>query len=58
VLSVSDGTHAANLALIGQYAAAEFATAPDPGGGTVVTYGQGPPASGINNQALLAQPHY
>jgi hypothetical protein len=58
VLSVSDGTHAANLALIGQYAAAEFATAPDPGGGTVVTYAQAPPASGINNQALLAHPHH
>jgi len=58
VLSVSDGTHAANLALIGQYAAAEFATAPDPGGGTVVTYAQAPPAGGINNQALLAHPHH
>ena len=57
VLSVSDGTHAANLALLGQYAAAEFATAPDPGGGTVVTYGQGPPANGITNQALLAAAH-
>ena len=37
-LSVSDGTHAANLALLGQYAASGFATAPDPGGGTLVTY--------------------
>jgi hypothetical protein len=55
VLSVSDGTHAANLALLGQYAASEFATAPDPGGGTVVTYGL-PPLSGSTDQALLAHP--
>jgi hypothetical protein len=57
MLMVGDGTHNINLALLGQYAAAEFATAPDPGGGTVVTYGQGPPASGITNQALLAAAH-
>ena len=31
MLSASDGTHTANLALLGQYAAAGFATAPDPG---------------------------
>ncbi len=37
-LTVSDGMHNANLALLGQYAAAGFATAPDRGGGTVVTY--------------------
>ena len=38
VLQVSDGTHTANLALLGQYTAAGFATAPDPGSGTLVTY--------------------
>ena len=37
-LSLGDGTHTANLALLGQYAASWFATAPDPGGGTLVTY--------------------
>jgi hypothetical protein len=58
MLTVGDGTHTANLALIGQYAAAEFATAPNPGGGTVVTYGQAPPPSGSTDQALLAHPHH
>jgi len=57
-LTVGDGTHTVNLALIGQYAAAEFATAADPGGGTVVTYGQAPPASGSTDQALLAHPRH
>ena len=37
MLTLSDGTHSASLALLGQYAAADFATAPDAGGGTVVT---------------------
>jgi hypothetical protein len=37
-LSISDGTHTANLALLGQYAASGFAAAPDAGGGTLVTY--------------------
>jgi hypothetical protein len=46
-LTVSDGTITANLALIGQYAAAEFATAADAGGGTVVTY---EPAQGLAAQ--------
>ena len=36
-LTVSDGTHSASLALLGQYAAADFATAADTSGGTVVT---------------------
>jgi len=54
VLTVGDGAHAANLALIGQYTAAEFATAADEGGGTVLTYGHAPSASGSTDQALLA----
>ena len=37
-LLVSDGTHTADLALLGQYAAAGFAAAPDPSSGTLVTY--------------------
>jgi hypothetical protein len=36
-LTLSDGTHSASLALLGQYAAADFAAALDAGGGTVVT---------------------
>jgi hypothetical protein len=37
-LTVADGTNTFNLALLGQYAAAGFTTAPDQGGGTVVIY--------------------
>jgi hypothetical protein len=37
VPTVSDGTQTANLALLGQYAAAGFATAPDQGHATLVT---------------------
>jgi trimeric autotransporter adhesin len=38
VLTLSDGAHTASLALLGQYAAAaDFATAADQNGGTVVT---------------------
>jgi hypothetical protein len=50
-LSVSDGTHTASLALLGNYMAASFAIAGDGIGGTLVT--DGPP----NPQQLLAVPH-
>jgi hypothetical protein len=36
-LSVSDGIHTANLALLGQYTAASFAAASDGHGGTLIT---------------------
>ena len=36
-LSVSDGTHTANLALLGSYMASNFAMASDGHGGTAVT---------------------
>jgi len=36
-LTVSDGTHTANLALLGQYMASSFATASDGHGGTLIT---------------------
>ena len=36
-LSVTDGTHAATLLLLGQYAAAGFQTTSDGGTGTLVT---------------------
>jgi hypothetical protein len=36
-LTVGDGTHTANLALLGQYAAASFATASDGHGGILIT---------------------
>ncbi len=37
-LSVSDGTHTANIGILGQYSGAGFTTSADNGGGTVVAY--------------------
>jgi hypothetical protein len=37
-LSISDGTHSANIALLGQFAAAGFQVGGDAGGGAMVTY--------------------
>jgi hypothetical protein len=51
MLSVSDGTHLANIALLGQYAAASFVAASDGHGGTLIT---DPPPS---QQQLLTQPN-
>ena len=50
-LTVSDGAHTANIALLGQYAAASFATASDGHGGIMIT----DPAVVAQNQ--IAQPH-
>ena len=50
-LAVSDGAHTANLALLGQYAAAGFQTSADQGGGTVVIY-----SSQVAQQPLLTNP--
>jgi hypothetical protein len=50
-LTVSDGTHTANLALLGQYAAGNFAMASDGHGGTMIA----DPAVVAQNQ--LTQPH-
>ena len=38
MLTVSDGTHMANLALLGQYAAGWFTAAADANGGTMIAY--------------------
>jgi len=35
-LTASDGTHTANIALLGQYTAASFAMATDGSGGTLI----------------------
>lgn len=51
-LTVSDGVHTANIALLGQYAASSFVTASDGHGGTLIT---DPPA--LAAQTQLAQPH-
>jgi hypothetical protein len=50
-LTVSDGTHVVNIALLGQYMTSSFATASDGHGGTLIS---DPPPS---QQLQLAQPH-
>ena len=37
-LTVNDGTHTANIQLLGQYAASEFTAASDGNGGTLITF--------------------
>ncbi|MCC8980641.1 hypothetical protein, partial [Bradyrhizobium acaciae] len=51
-LSVSDGTHMAQIALLGQYAANSFVATGDGHGGTLITE----PAA-VAMQAQLTQPH-
>jgi large repetitive protein len=53
-LTVSDGTHTASLALLGQYAAAGFQDAADTGAGTLVTYVPPPGSASV----LVAQPQH
>ena len=48
-LTVSDGTHSANLSLLGQYSAAGFASAADSHGGTIITIGPAQPNSTDQN---------
>ena len=50
-LTMSDGAHVANIALLGNYIASAFAMASDGHGGTLIT---DPPPS---QQTLLAYPH-
>jgi hypothetical protein len=56
-LTVTDSVHTANLALLGQYIAAEFSIASDGHGGTIVT---DPPAAAMTeqNQIGLVAPHH
>lgn len=51
-LSITDGTHAAAVALLGNYMAASFVTAADGHGGTLVTE-----APETAQQPLLSHPH-
>ena len=53
-LSVSDGTHSANLALLGQYAASSFVTSSDGHGGTLLQEAANSASPGAIH---LAQPH-
>jgi len=55
-LAVSDGTHTASLALLGQYAAAGFTTTADPNGGTIITYA--PTQGSTTDPALVTNPQH
>ena len=52
-LSLTDGTYAAKIALLGNYMAGSFITAADDHGGTLITEA----AKSMNVQPLLTQPH-
>jgi hypothetical protein len=51
VLTASDGSHVAKIALLGQYMAGSFVASSDGQGGTLIS---DPPP---NQQSLLAHPH-
>jgi autotransporter-associated beta strand protein/probable HAF family extracellular repeat protein len=53
-LTVTDGSHTANIALLGNYLASTFVPSSDGHGGTSVI---DPPAAGSNQTAHLTQPH-
>jgi hypothetical protein len=56
-LTVTDGTHTANITLLGQYTAAGFTATSDGHGGTIIT-GVLPSATVANaSSAMLAVPH-
>ena len=50
---MSDGTHAAAIALLGNYIASSFVTAADGHGGTLITEA----AQSANQQPMLTPPH-
>jgi hypothetical protein len=54
-LTVTDGTHTANLTLLGQYAAHNFGLSSDGHGGTIVT--DPPSVVGSAASPILAPPH-
>jgi hypothetical protein len=53
-LTITDGSHTANIALLGNYLASTFVASSDGHGGTNVV---DPPASAASQSALLAHPH-
>jgi len=53
-LTVSDGTHIAQILLLGQYMAADFSAQSNGAGGTVIT---DPSAPSLSQQSLISQPH-
>ena len=54
-LAVTDGTHSANIALLGNYLASSFVTSSDGHGGTNIV---DPVLSSANQQLALAQPQH
>ena len=52
ILTISDGAHAASIALLGNYIAASFVTAADGQGGTLVSE-----AAHVDHQSALTKPH-
>jgi hypothetical protein len=54
ILSVTDGNHSANIALLGNYMASSFAVVGDNHGGSMVVA----EASQSGNQSLLTNPHH
>ena len=54
-LTVTDGTHSANVALLGNYLASTFVTSSDGHGGTAV---MNPLLTSANQQTILAQPQH
>ncbi len=55
MLSISDGTHSASIALFGQYAAAGFHVGSDSGAGSIVTYA--PPGASTTSTTLITIPN-
>jgi probable HAF family extracellular repeat protein len=53
-LTVSDGTHSANIILLGNYLSSTFVPSSDGHGGTNVI---DPPAAAMDQSALVSQPH-
>jgi autotransporter passenger strand-loop-strand repeat protein len=53
-LTVSDGTHTANITLLGQYVAGNFTKQSDGNGGTLIT---DPPVQGLGGSPYLGIPH-
>ncbi len=53
-LTVSDGTHTANIILLGQYATGNFTKQSDGNGGTLIT---DPPLVGLAGSPFLARGH-
>jgi hypothetical protein len=57
-LTVTDGIHTANIALLGQYTAAQFTSASDGHGGTLIGDPPVVATNDTNPAAILVAPHH